>query len=93
MNDLAQFRETKMEQAEVNRFDTVKVTDREHGEALQAEIAAHRAILMKELTDNGNAQERQIIHDVLYELKTVRNKIGSQITAIGRANILARRRA
>lgn len=87
MTDLKQFREEKMKQAELERFQTVKIQDRDEAETLFAEIQAHRATLMGELRTNGSSAERQIIHDVLYELKTVRNMIGSQLTSIGRANI------
>lgn len=91
MKDLKQFREDKMAQAEIERFDTVKIKDREEAETLFGEIQHQRAKLMNELRDNDSNDERQIIHDVLYELKTVRNKIGSQLNAIGRANINRRK--
>jgi hypothetical protein len=91
MNDLAQFREKKMKQAEIEKYNTVRIADREEHDALFEEIQAHRSKLMGELSTNNSAQERQIIHDVLYDLKTVKNKIGSQLTAIVRAKMMSRK--
>jgi len=73
MTDLKQFDETKREEYEIERLMNIKFTDLEGKYAAQEEIQKVRAGLMQELTDNNSSEERQIIHNILYDLKTAKH--------------------
>ena len=50
----------------------------------EAEIAKARKGLMDELAVNPSAAERQIIHNILYDLKTARHNTNSRMNQVAR---------
>ena len=50
----------------------------------ERKIAEARKGLMAELASNNSAAERQIIHNVLYDLKTARHNTNSRMNQVAR---------
>lgn len=50
----------------------------------EQEIAKARKGLMNELATNDSSAERQILHDILYDLKTARHNTNSRMNQVAR---------
>lgn len=81
MND---FETSKREQYEVEALLTPTFEDLDGKWAHEAEIQKARQGLMAELASNNSAAERQIIHNILYDLKTARHNANSHMNKVAR---------
>lgn len=81
---MGDFETTKREQYEVEALLNPTFKDLDGKYEHEAEIAKARKGLMDELAVNPSAAERQIIHNILYDLKTARHNTNSRMNQVAR---------
>lgn len=79
MND---FETTKREQYKIEELSNPEFTDLDGKYEHEAKIGEARKGLMNELASNDSAAERQIIHNILYDLKTARHNTNSRMNKV-----------
>ena len=81
MND---FETSKREEYGVEALLNPTFEDLDGKYAHEADIQKARNGLMNELATNDSVAERQIIHDILYDLKTARHNTNAHMNKIAR---------
>lgn len=79
MND---FETTKREQYGVEALSNPTFEDLDGKYEHEAKIGKARKGLMDELASNNSAAERQIIHNILYDLKTARHNTNARMNKV-----------
>ncbi len=81
---MTDFETSKREEYKIEELSNPTFTDLDGKWKALEEIQKARAGLMEELRTNNNATERQMIHDMLYDLKTAKHNVETRMANIAR---------
>ena len=79
-----EFETIKREQYKIEELSNPEFNDLDGKYEHEAKIQEARRGLMNELSTNGSVAERQIIHNILYDLKTARHNTNSRMNQVAR---------